>query len=302
MAINSKNTVFVHNTAPDPAYEDYSRVTVTAHTTDALLPRFHRSTMSPWKICPRAIPPSLSPWWTVPPTRDSGQPATPTLDYDTPTLAIVAPSSGRLVNPTPTFSVKAADAAGIAKVSYYVGSILVGAPTSAPFALKANLAAFASGSHTLKVVAEDRIGSAPGAWNVPHTVTKSVSFTLDKVRLVVSSFTRTPTIFYPIRVDRYKDTSTTSFTLSKAAVVTLTVRNSAGTAVRSISASRKAGRSSIVWNGRWTDGKARVGTFSYQITAKDVAGNTTSTGKLYTYIKNYELVKTGSNTVRVVAR
>ena len=119
---------------------------------------------------------------------------------------------------------------------------------------------------------------------------------------MVSSFTRTPTIFYPIRVDRYKDTSTTSFTLSKAAVATLTVRNSAGTAVRSISASRKAGRSSIVWNGRWTDGKARVGTFSYQITAKDVAGNTTSTGKLYTYIKNYELVKTGSNSVRVVAR
>ena len=303
VAVNGANKAFVHNTAPDPSsdFEPYAQALID-NTQDAIAPQIPPIN----HVTVEDLPAGLSTISITVVDRATNK-STPVsvsaaVDYDTPTLAIVAPTSGRLVNPTPTFSVKAADAAGIAKVSYYVDNILVGAVASAPFALKANLSAFSSGAHTLKVVAEDRIGSAPGTWNLPHTVTKTVGFSLDKVRLVVSSFTRTPTIFYPIRVDKYKDTSTTAFTLSKAAVVTLTVRNSKGSVVRSISASRKAGRSTIVWNGRWTDVKARTGTFSYQVTARDVAGNVTSTGKLYTYIRNYELIKTSSNSVRVVAR
>lgn len=297
VAVNDSDTVFAHNTAPDSAYEPYAsflnpsgtQVPQLDHVTVEDLPA-GRSTVSV-TVVDRA-------------TNESGPRSVfAYIDYDTPTLAVLTPAAAAIVGVAPTFAVKASDGAGISKVSYYVDGILVGSPVSAPWTLKPSLSAFASGTHTLRVVAEDRIGSAPGAWHVAHTATKTLQFKLDKTALKLTNFSRTPAVFYPILRDGYYDNSTVRFTLNKAATAKLTVRNSAGRTIRTITASKRAGANSFVWDGKWaSDKKAHTGTYTYQVTAVDASHFTASTSRLSTSIRNYQIIKTGVNSVRVVRR
>ena len=93
------------------------------------------------------------------------------------------------------------------------------------------------------------------------------------------------------------------FTLNKTAVLTLRIRNSAGTVIRNLTATRKAGSQSFIRDGKWSrDGKAHTGTYTYQLTAVDSAGYSATTSKLSTTIRNYQLVRTSSNTIRVISR
>jgi flagellar hook assembly protein FlgD len=81
------------------------------------------------------------------------------------------------------------------------------------------------------------------------------------------------------------------------------VTTSSGKLVRTISKSAVNGKNKVTWDGKWSsDNKAHTGTFYVQVTASDSAGNSTSTGKLKTSIRNYEVVKTSTNQVKIVAR
>ncbi|WP_088290439.1 S8 family serine peptidase [Kineosporia sp. A_224] len=83
----------------------------------------------------------------------------------------------------------------------------------------------------------------------------------------------TLTTFYPV-VDTYKDTFPVRFSLSEKATVTLTVKNAAGTTVRSISAAKTGvGIESLVWNGRNAAGALLpAGTYTWRLTSTDAAG------------------------------
>ena len=127
--------------------------------------------------------------------------------------------------------------------------------------------------------------------------------TLDKAPLTISSFSRNYATFYPIKRDKYYDNLTISFYASKACSARVLITNSAGALVRSISKSAGTGKSSVTWDGKWAhDNKAHIGTYYIQVTASDSSGNTYTTGKLKTVIRNYQVVKLSHNRVKIIKR
>ena len=215
-------------------------------------------------------------------------------DPDVPTISFTSPT-GSYVGVSARISANAADVGGVKNVTFkFDGADIAPPVTAAPYSVQANLGAYAAGLHTLSAVVTDRYG---------RQVTVSKSVTLDRTPLVLSGFSRTPELFYPIKRDKYKDNSTIYVSVNKSASLTLKVMNSAGTTLRSYQKTVNAGRTSFVWNGTWSsDNKAHTGTFYYQVVATDSAGNVASTGKLSTRIRNYELVKVSKNKVKVIAR
>lgn len=297
VSVNSSDTVFVHNTAPDSAYEPYAFL---LNGSGPSMPPIKHFTVEGLRAGESTIIVRVVDRAT---NESQARSVKAYVDFDTPTLKVTAPSAGAVVGMSPSFSVVASDAARISRVSYYVDNVLIGASTTAPFGLKPSLSSLAAGAHVLKVVAEDQIGSAPGTWNVPHTVTSTVSFTLDKTPVKVTGFSRNYALFYPILRDSYYDNLTIKYTLNKKANVTLYVRDSSGTIRRTMTATKGAGNYTFVWDGKWSsDGKAHTGTYSVQVVAKDIAGYSSTTPKLSTVIRNYELVRTGPGSVKVVPR
>jgi hypothetical protein len=213
-------------------------------------------------------------------------------DPDTPTVQFG--SFSRTVGSHPTFSVITSDAAGIRNVVYRLDGTWLGTQTQSPFSISADLGGFSSGTHTLTATASDQLG---------RPATASTTITLDKTPVKITNFSRTPSIFYPIIREGYKDNSTLKFTLNKSASVKLTVKNSSGSTVRTITKSFGAGSRSMTWDGKWSsDGKAHTGTFKYQLRATDNVGNVATSVTLSTTIRNYELVQTGAGAVKVVPR
>jgi hypothetical protein len=213
-------------------------------------------------------------------------------DPDVPTIAITSPSGGT-IGLHPAVTVDAQDQGGIKQVAYELDGTPIGTSTSAPYSLSPDLSAFGAGLHTLKATVTDLYG---------RTAFDMKSVTLDKTPLLISVGKASPNPFFPIRVDRYRDTQTIPFSVNKNATVTLYVLNSSGSTVRTISKS-VSGSSSFVWNGRWSaDNKAHTGTFYYQIRASDSAGNVTWSGRTATVIRNYELKRIARNKVKVIPR
>ena len=121
--------------------------------------------------------------------------------------------------------------------------------------------------------------------------------------IFLSAFSRSASLFYPIKRDGYKDNLTAKFTSNKACTAQLVVRKSSGATVRTITKTVSKGTSSIVWDGKWsTDGKAHTGTFSLQVKATDAAANCATTGKLKTSIRNYQVVKVSGSKIKIVSR
>ena len=107
----------------------------------------------------------------------------------------------------------------------------------------------------------------------------TTSVRVDVAAPSMSSITGSGTSFYPYP-DAYRDTFAPGLTLGEAGLVTLTVRNSRGTVVRSLAVHRNAGRTSIAWNGRNNAGALVAGgTYSWTLTAQDAAGNRRATAR-----------------------
>lgn len=78
---------------------------------------------------------------------------------------------------------------------------------------------------------------------------------------------------YPYK-DGYKDTWSTRFDLNEKGTVSLRIRNSKGTTVRTVTASLPAGRGGLAWNGRTSSGtQVAAGSYRWNLVTQDAAGN-----------------------------
>ncbi len=214
-------------------------------------------------------------------------------DPDAPKVALLTPTT-TIFQVKPSLTATASDLGGVRNVVYRLDGIVLGTTTAAPYALTPDLSGFAAGTHVLSVTATDMLG---------RTTVVSKTITLDRTPVKITNFSRNYSLFYPILRDSYYDNLTLKYTLNKSATVTIYIRDSAGTTRRTVSGSKSAGNFTYAWDGKWSsDSKAHTGTYYIQMVAKDSAGYTSTSPKLSTVIRNYELVKTGKNTVKVVPR
>lgn len=297
--INGKQAAFAHNVAPDVAYEPYGRL---INGYEPPLPQVSNITIEDIpagesvlgiKVVDRAT------------NMSSEKTVKSYVDFDTPKISITSPSSNGLVALKPTFKVSASDAAGITQVRYYIDNVYVGASTKSPFSLTKDMSSVSNGSHTLKAVAYDQIGtSAPnfGSWKVAHTATTTRTFKVDKTRPSLSSISGAPNPFFPRKRDGYKDNLKVKFRSSESGTAKLTIKNSKGTVVRTVTKKCSSGSNYIYWNGKYNSGSVKAGTFRYVLSYTDAAGNSTSSSSRKATIKFYELVKTARNKLKVVSR
>ena len=116
------------------------------------------------------------------------------------------------------------------------------------------------------------------------------SVRVDLAAPTMTSVTGNGARFYPYR-DTYRDNFSPAFTLNEKSTVTLKVKTSAGKTVRTISASKAAGRTSITWNGRNTAGSTvAAGTYYWTLTAQDAAGNRRTTARQSVIVSSKRLV------------
>jgi len=113
--------------------------------------------------------------------------------------------------------------------------------------------------------------------------------TLDRTAPVLTRVHGAAT-FYPVR-DRYRDTFTATARLSEPAVVALHVATAGGRPVRTIEATRSAGRTALTWNGRDGTGKiVAAGTYRWYLSARDRSGNAARTSVATVNVSSSRLV------------
>lgn len=116
------------------------------------------------------------------------------------------------------------------------------------------------------------------------------SVRVDLAAPTMSTITGNGVNFYPYP-DAYRDTFSPAFTLNEKSTATLTVKSSAGKVVRTLSASKPAGRTSITWNGRNNAGSlVAAGTYYWTYTAQDVAGNRRTTARYSVIVNSRRLI------------
>ncbi|HEY6898582.1 MAG TPA: Ig-like domain-containing protein [Rhodocyclaceae bacterium] len=80
------------------------------------------------------------------------------LDTQAPTVAFVNPAAGSFINQPISVDATAADAAGIARIEFYVDGQLVTTRTATPYSYAWNVDLLPEGDHTLRLVAVDGAG------------------------------------------------------------------------------------------------------------------------------------------------
>jgi flagellar hook assembly protein FlgD len=152
-----------------------------------------------------------------------------------------------------------------ATVRTWTASAVAGANTISWDGRNNTGALVADGDYTLRFAARDAAGNSGAGKARPVRVARFLSAVKTSVKT-----------FYPHDADRFAPTTTLSFSLSKPATVTWTIRNAAGTVVatRLSQAAVAAGTQTWTWNGRRADGTllpVGVYTTSVSATAGDVA-------------------------------
>jgi flagellar hook assembly protein FlgD len=166
-----------------------------------------------------------------------------------------------------------------------------------------NLGTLASGSHSFvwNGLTNSGARASSGAYTLELVTTRvSGAITLrgsavrgvrvDMAAPTMASITGNGVAFYPYP-DTYRDSFTPGFTLNEGGTVTLSVRTSRGTLVRSVSAKRGAGRTSLTWNGRNSAGAlVGAGTYYWTLTVQDAAGNRRSSARYSVIVSSKRLV------------
>ena len=101
----------------------------------------------------------------------------------TPTVTFQSPTNGSTVSGTTMVQVSATDSTGIASVSFYADSVLVGTNTVSPYTWTWNTTSMSNGGHTLQAIARNAGGNSATATSsvnvsnaVADTTPPSVSF------------------------------------------------------------------------------------------------------------------------------
>ena len=98
--------------------------------------------------------------------------------------------------------------------------------------------------------------------------------------------------------DGYRDTMAPKVTIGDAGVLTLTVRNSLGSVVKVVTASRARGTHSMSWNGRNASGAlVPAGTYRYTFTIQDPAQNRRSSSSLTVGVSAKRLIARSVSTL-----
>jgi flagellar hook assembly protein FlgD len=114
--------------------------------------------------------------------------------------------------------------------------------------------------------------------------------TVDRTAPTMTSVAGGGTTFYPYP-DYFRDIFTARFHLVERATTTLTVRNSHGAVVRSLGGTRYAGAASLQWNGKNAAGtRVAAGTYYWNLTAQDAAGNRRASSRYSVKISARHLV------------
>ena len=96
-----------------------------------------------------------------------------------PTVSLVSPANGAVVNGVVAVTATASSAAGIAHVDFYADAALLGSVTAAPYSVSWNTSGYVNGAHTLTAKAYDpsnNVGTASVTVTVDHSA-QTVSIT-----------------------------------------------------------------------------------------------------------------------------
>lgn len=210
------------------------------------------------------------------------------VDPDAPT---VVNTTGAYLGRYAALSCVANDGAGVSRVVWSVDGVPVATSYAAPYGATVDMAGFGLGAHVVTATVYDMAGRSASSW--------VVSTVLDLTVPTVYSVSSSPTPFYPIKHDRYRDTTRISYRLASAGYVTLEIFDAAGNLVRSMAGWRGAGLNSFVWDGHRADGTIVPGGYSYRITANDGQYNISQAWGS-TEIRSYYLKRISRRRVRVV--
>jgi flagellar hook assembly protein FlgD len=167
----------------------------------------------------------------------------------------------------------------------------------------ASLGTLGTGSHTWTWSGRknDGVVAANGVYSVGLKTSKLVNgvavlgkttthVRVDKTAPYLSSISGGGSTFYPYR-DDYKDYFQPRVTLSEYARLRLTIYNSSGHVVRTIEASKSAGRVYLTWNGRNSSSvRVAAGTYYWTYRATDAAGNRRTSGKYSVHVSDKRLI------------
>ena len=189
----------------------------------------------------------------VPPPRD----ATP------PTVAITAPSNGRAVTGTVSWTATATDNVGVTRVEFYDGTKLVKTLTKAPFGFGWNTTGLAGGAHKLTARAYDAAGN---------------SATSAAVNVTVDSTPPTIKITSPTNGSTISNTVTVSATASDNVGLARVVFYLDGAPLVAMAGSKFAFP--------WDTSKVPSGSHKLKAIATDTAGNSTTSATVCITIKD----------------
>ena len=181
-------------------------------------------------------------------------------DRTAPTVSITSPTSGSTVAGTVTIQVSASDNVGVSNVTVSVDGIALANKSAVPYSFTWNTSGFVSGTHTISAMAKDAAGN-----------NKSVS-----VQVGISA-TPSGDVTAPV-TNITSPTSGSAFTAG--AIISVAVNATDNLSVSSVSfivdGALQSTSSTSPYSFSWNTTGAASGTHTLTATAKDAAGNSSS--------------------------
>lgn len=187
---------------------------------------------------------------------------------DTATLRFTLPDTEQVTAET-------SDSTGTVVRSAVLGTLTAGAHTWTWRGQADSGARLADGRYTIAVRTTSPAGSSSTTPDGYATLDgyAATTGTVDTVAPRLSGLTGKRSGFYPV-VDHYRDTFAPGVTVGNAGTLALTIRTGRGAVVRTLTAARGAGRTSLTWNGRNARGRlVPAGNYRWQYSVTDAAGN-----------------------------
>jgi hypothetical protein len=186
-------------------------------------------------------------------------------------------------------SVAASDSAGISSVDFYLDSEFIGtgrAHSGGIWTLKRDFSEFASGKHQLTAVVKDMIGSAPGAWRVPHVITlEPKTVTIDKTAPRASVKVSAKGRGVTVKTAQVSEAATMKVSIDSKTIESASLKKLGSQTVKHSVPQREVMRQTrrVKWSVRLTDAVGNSRTYSGYVT-----------------VRYWDLIKRGGRSVQLV--
>lgn len=181
-------------------------------------------------------------------------------DKTAPSVTITSPGTGTIVSGTVAVKASASDNVGISSVAFSVDGTSIGTSTVAPYSINWNTTGVASGTHTIAAIAKDAAGnSSSTSIQVGISAAPTGDVTAPSVSIT-------------------SPTSSSSFTIGASVSVTASASDNVGVSSVSftIDGSLKSTSATAPYSYSWNTTGLAGGVHTIVATAKDAAGNTTT--------------------------